>query len=246
MITFFQKDGVVYAVESGCEIGVENEMKLSWLFSDASKVESAEVEGVFIGNRREMVSPWSTNAVEITRNMGLKGITRIEMFVRSEGEADPMLQEVYHNLTQDIFLQKCEPEPIRYIDDLREYTQSEGLALSEEEVCYLESLSHKLKRKLTDSEVFGFSQVNSEHCRHKIFNGDFVIDGQTMPSSLFGLIKKTSKEHPNRLVSAYKDNVAFVEGPAAEQFSPARHDQADFFHTRNIETVLSLKAETHN
>ena len=211
------------------------------------------MEGVFIGPRHEMVSPWSTNAVEITRNMGLENISRIEMLAPpspSEGGDvkgfDLMLQEVYHNLTQDIFLQKREPEPIRYIEDLRAYTQSEGLALSEEEICYLESLSQKLQRYLTDSEIFGFSQVNSEHCRHKIFNGEFVIDGQTMPSSLFGLIKKTSKEHPNRLVSAYKDNVAFVEGPVAEQFSPTRYDQPDFFHTRNIETVLSLKAETHN
>ena len=247
MIIFFQKDSIVYAVESACELSAEDTMKLSWLFSNASRVENAEVEGVFIGPRREMVTPWSTNAVEITRNMGLTGITRIEMLTScSSEEADPMLQEIYNNLSQDIFLQKREPEPVRYIDDLRAYTQNEGLALSEEEICYLESLSQKLQRSLTDSEIFGFSQVNSEHCRHKIFNGEFVIDGQTMPSSLFGLIKKTSKEYPNRLVSAYKDNVAFVEGPDAEQFSPLRHDQPDFFHTRKIETVLSLKAETHN
>jgi len=248
MITFFQKGGIVYAVESGCAVSAEAETRLSWLFSNALRIENAEVEGIFIGPRHEMVTPWSTNAVEITQNMGISGISRIEMFISStSGEgADPMLQEVYHNLTQNIFTQKREPEPIRYIDDLRAYTQSEGLALSEEEIDYLENLSKKLNRKLTDSEVFGFSQVNSEHCRHKIFNGTFVIDGQTMPSSLFGLIKKTSKENPNRLVSAYKDNVAFVEGPVSVQFAPFRHDLPDFFHTREIETVLSLKAETHN
>jgi len=249
MIIFFQKDRIIYAVESSCGISAEDNSKLSWLFSDAVKVESTEIAGTFIGQRREMVSPWSTNAVEITRNMNIKGITRIEMLERAEagtGGADPMLQEVYHNLAQDIFQQKREPEPMRYIEDLRAYTQSEGLALSEEEICYLETLSKKLQRNLTDSEIFGFSQVNSEHCRHKIFNGVFVIDGQTMPSSLFGLIKKTSQEHPNRLISAYKDNVAFVEGPDAEQFSPARHDQPAFFCKQKIETALSLKAETHN
>lgn len=94
------------------------------------------------------------------------------------------------------------------------------MALNPEEVDYLKSLSAKLNRPLTDSEVFGFSQVNSEHCRHKIFNGVFVIDGEEKPSSLFKLIKKTSQENPNKLVSAYKDNVAFVEGPVIEQFAP--------------------------
>ena len=146
MITFFQKDRIVYAVESGCAVSAEAEMRLSWLFSNAEKVENDAVEGVFIGTRREMISPWSTNAVEITRNMGLEDITRIEMFEAPltsppSGNlkgVDPMLQEVYHNLTQDIFLQKREPEPIRYIEDLRAYTQSEGLALSKEEICYLE------------------------------------------------------------------------------------------------------------
>ena len=157
-----------------------------------------------------------------------------------------MLQQVYVNLDQTIFAQTIAPEPIKYIDDLPAYTKEEGLALSEKEMEYLEGLSKKLGRKLTDSEIFGFSQVNSEHCRHKIFNGTFILDGKEMPSSLFGMIKKTSKEHPNRLVSAYKDNVAFVEGPTAVQFAPKSADKADWFETKTIDTIISLKAETHN
>ena len=99
---------------------------------------------------------------------------------------------------------------------------------------------------MTDIEVFGFSHVNSEHCRHKIFNGTFIIDGREMPDSLFALIKKTSSTNPETIVSAYKDNVAFVVGPRVEQFAPISQDKADYFATREIDTVLSLKAETHN
>ena len=107
-------------------------------------------------------------------------------------------------------------------------------------------MSERVGRKLTGSKVFGFSQVNSEHCRHKIFNGIFVIDGEEKESSLFKLIKKTSEHNPNKLVSAYKDNVAFNEGPVVEQFAPVNPEKPDFFEIRDIKTVISLKAETHN
>ncbi|MEE3227308.1 MAG: phosphoribosylformylglycinamidine synthase, partial [Bacteroidota bacterium] len=130
--------------------------------------------------------------------------------------------------------------------DIQAYNEQEGLALSEEEVAYLESVAERIGRPLTDSEVFGFSQVNSEHCRHKIFNGTFVIDGKTMPSSLFKMIRKTSEANPNEIVSAYKDNVAFVKGPKATQFAPATADKPDFYTEKEFDSVLSLKAETHN
>ncbi|MDR2409834.1 MAG: phosphoribosylformylglycinamidine synthase, partial [Bacteroidales bacterium] len=257
MIIFIQTETAVYVVETCKEFSEEEQLKLSWLFGNVSQGKSF-LEGIFIGPRHEMISPWSTNAVEITQNMGLESIRRIELFEKiisppnmdAEEYAktiyDPMLEEVYKNLGQEVFLQERNPEPVRYIDDLRTYTQEEGLALSEDEIHYLENLSEKLNRKLTDSEVFGFSQVNSEHCRHKIFNGTFVIDGEVKPSSLFELIKKTSKENPNRLISAYKDNVAFIAASKAEQFAPIRQDKPDFFHTKEIDTVISLKAETHN
>jgi phosphoribosylformylglycinamidine synthase len=111
---------------------------------------------------------------------------------------------------------------------------------------YLDSLAKKLRRPLTDSEVFGFSQVNSEHCRHKIFNGKFVIDGIEQPTSLFKLIRKTSEENPNDIVSAYKDNVAFIKGPTVQQFAPTRADEPAYYTTSDFESVISLKAETHN
>ena len=250
MVFFFRKSPrLVYALNCELEFATDDIQKLKWLFGNAEYVQQKMMDGFFIGPRKEMITPWSTNAVEITQNMGLPGIRRIEEFTRvesSETVHDPMLQKLYTNLTQDIFTINKTAEPVIYIDNIKAYNDREGLALNEEEIDYLYRLSERLGRKLTDSEVFGFSQVNSEHCRHKIFNGRFVIDGKEMPESLFSLIKKTSKQNPNRLVSAYKDNVAFVAGPTVEQFAPATQDKADFFETRDIETVISLKAETHN
>ncbi len=208
-----------------------------------------KIEGFFIGPRKEMITPWSTNAVEITQNMGIENISRIEEYFKVENERakyDPMLQVLYRDLDQTIFSTDQKPEPIRKIDNIAAYNEQEGLALNPEEIQYLDDLSKQLGRKLTDSEVFGFSQVNSEHCRHKIFNGIFIIDGEEKKSSLFQLIKKTSLENPNDIISAYKDNCSFVRGPVIEQFAPDRQDEAGVFEVRDIETVLSLKAETHN
>lgn len=250
MVNFFAKDdGVVFAVESTIVPSPQDISKLQWLFDKAEYLNKEMVPGFFVGPRIEMVTPWSTNAVEITQNMGVVGITRIEEFfvVKSDhARFDPMLQLLYKGLDQHLFTISKKPEPVYHIESIAEYNKKEGLALSDQEVEYLESLSRKLGRKLSDSEVFGFSQVNSEHCRHKIFNGIFIIDGQEKPSSLFALIKKTSKENPNRIVSAYKDNVAFVEGPEVEQFAPATQDKPDYFKVKNYKSVISLKAETHN
>jgi phosphoribosylformylglycinamidine synthase len=249
MILFYRKGNVYFAVHATENFQALDSDKLCWLFGEAEALNQKEIEGYFVGPRKEMITPWSTNAVEITQNMGINGILRIEEFFQVENDRasfDPMLQAFYQNLSQDIFTIEKQPDPILYIENIREYNQQEGLALSEEEINYLEEVSAKIGRQLTDSEVFGFSQVNSEHCRHKIFNGTFIIDGEKKESSLFQLIKKTSKENHNRIVSAYKDNCAFLEGPRVEQFAPATHDKADFFHTKDIDTVISLKAETHN
>lgn len=250
MILFFQSPiKTVLAVEAKHAFTSEETQKLVWLFSGAVPVEAETINGWFVGPRREMITPWSTNAVEITQNMGLDGIGRIEEYfpvTSGEAEHDPMLQRIYNGLNQDIFTIDKQPAPIVYIDDLEAYNQQEGLALSNEEIAYLKGVSEKIGRKLTDSEVFGFSQVNSEHCRHKIFGGTFIIDGEEKESSLFALIKKTSAENPNKLVSAYKDNVAFNDGPVIEQFAPKSGDKPDYYETKEIQTVISLKAETHN
>ena len=250
MIRFFEKgDCTIFAVACDHNFSDAEVEKLRWLFGGAELLSDIKVEGTFVGPRKEMITPWSTNAVEITQNMGLAGISRIEEFFLSKSKNpvfDKMLQRVYHNLDETVFDVDRKPEEIIHITDIEKYNEEEGLALSPEEVDYLKKLGEKLGRPLTDSEVFGFSQVNSEHCRHKIFNGTFIIDGEEKPSSLFKLIKKTSQENPNKLVSAYKDNVAFVEGPVIEQFAPKNPQQPDYFEVKDIETVISLKAETHN
>ena len=250
MIHFFGNESqTVFAVQSQNELSAETTSKLNWLFGNAQKIEKSVLTDFFVGPRAAMVTPWSTNAVEITQNMAIDGLIRIEEFERvSEDftDFDPMLSQKYNALDQHIFTIKSEPAPIIEIDDISGYNQSEGLALSDEEVDYLNNLAAKLGRNLTDSEVFGFSQVNSEHCRHKIFNGTFVIDGEEKPSSLFKLIKKTSAENPNDIVSAYKDNVAFVKGPRVQQFAPKSADGPDFYDTADFDSVISLKAETHN
>jgi phosphoribosylformylglycinamidine synthase len=249
MILFFQHaSNQVYALETPKALAVTEIEKISWLFGNASFLEVNQLQGKFLGPRKEMITPWSTNAVEICSNMGLKDIRRIEAYeYYLEGEAfDPMLQSIYNGLDQGIFRINVMPEPVQHIDDISTYNRQEGLALNPEEITYLEQVSKQLGRPLTDSEVFGFSQVNSEHCRHKIFNGTFILDGQEQPSTLFQLIKKTSKANPGKIVSAYKDNVAFIQGPSAYQFAPKRQDRADFFELSPMETVLSLKAETHN
>jgi len=248
MVLFFAKDDKVYAVDSTVEPDREAVAKLEWLFSSAECVEADRIGGRFVGPRREMITPWSTNAVEITQNMGLEGIRRIEEFFRDSENTpfDPMLNRRYDCLDQSVFAIDKKPDPIVHIDDIESYNRTEGLALSEDEIAYLKSVSERMGRPLTDSEVFGFSQVNSEHCRHKIFNGSFVIDGREMPSSLFRLIRKTTETNPNRVTSAYKDNCAFLQGPTVEQFAPERHDRPDYFTVKDFESVISIKAETHN
>jgi phosphoribosylformylglycinamidine synthase len=250
MIHFFlgQSDKI-FVLETNKTLSQTDTEKLEWLFGGAKLSSESALTGFFVGPRAAMITPWSTNAVEITQNMSMEGIMRIEEFKKVEeafADFDPMLSQKYKGLDQDIFTVNIKPEPILEINDIAAYNKQEGLSLSDEEVAYLNGLAEKLGRPLTDSEVFGFSQVNSEHCRHKIFNGKFVIDGVEQPSSLFKLIKKTSETHPNDIVSAYKDNVAFIKGPTVQQFAPAKPDEPSFYETKDFDSVISLKAETHN
>jgi len=239
----------IYAVQTVSELPAEDIAKLEWLFGEARLLKEKALNHFFVGPRAAMVTPWSTNAVEITQNMDIQGIVRIEEFQKVEedfSDYDPMLSQKYAALDQEIYTINIQPEAILQITDIAAFNKQEGLSLSDEEVSYLEGLAGRLGRPLTDSEVFGFSQVNSEHCRHKIFNGKFVIDGVEQPTSLFKLIRKTSETHPNDIVSAYKDNVAFIKGPRVQQFAPKRADVPDYYAVSDFDSVISIKAETHN
>ena len=250
MILFFRTpQQSVIATQTDHQLNEQEVKELCWLYGNATLEENTTLEGWFVGPRREMITPWSTNAVEITQNMNLCGIARIEEYfpvADENAEHDPMLQRMYDGLDQTVFTVSHTPEPIKFVDNLEKFNEEEGLALSPEEIEYLHNMEKQNGRPLTDSEIFGFAQINSEHCRHKIFGGTFIIDGQEKESSLFALIKKTTQQHPGKILSAYKDNVAFAQGPVIEQFAPADQSTADWFKVKDIESVISLKAETHN
>ncbi|MFT5642341.1 MAG: phosphoribosylformylglycinamidine synthase, partial [Cyclobacteriaceae bacterium] len=248
MIVFFEKSkSHIYALSTSQVLSESDISKLEWLFSGAKKMNDHSLTGHFIGPRKEMITPWSTNAVEICQNAGIDGLERIEEFVSNRKQGfDPMLKQLYNGIDQEAFKMMVLPEAIRFIDDLEAYNKEAGLALSGDEIGFLEKVASEIERPLTDSEVFGFSQINSEHCRHKIFNGTFIINGEEKKQSLFQLIKNTSKANHNFIVSAYKDNVAFVSGSTIEQFAPATQDKPDFFEIKPVASVISLKAETHN
>ena len=248
MILFFGNPKLkIFAVQISEILSIEDIKKLSWVL-DSSIIDNKEITDKFIGPKSSMITPWSTNAVEITRSMGIKSINRIEVFICHEisDKFDKMIHEEYKVLNQNIFDNYTTPEKIYLIDNLKKYNDYQGLALDDFEISYLESLSNKIGRKLNDSEVYGFSQVNSEHCRHKIFNGKFIIDGNEKNHSLFDLIKLTSKKNKNSIVSAYSDNVAFIKGPKIIQFQPKRGDESSYFINKEIESIISVKAETHN
>ena len=251
MISFFGDNtrNKIFAVESNNTLTKEEVDKLTWVFGEKSIINCNEVNYTFLGPRAAMITPWSTNAVEICQNMGINSLVRIEEFNKVDfdySDFDYMVYERFEKLDQNIFSIEVEPVKILTIENIEKYNLQEGLSLNSEEIAYLNSISKKIGRKLTDSEVFGFSQVNSEHCRHKIFNGKFIIDGKEKESSLFKLIKETSKKNPNSIVSAYKDNVAFIQGPTINQFSPERSDIADYYKIKEVNSVISIKAETHN
>ena len=248
MILFFgDSKSKVFAVEASVKLSAENLKKISWALNSPI-INKEIIEEKFIGPKSSMISPWSTNAVEITKNMGVESLVRIEEFnnVIINKSFDRMIHQKYDELNQKVFANTLNPEKKIIIDNIKAYNDEQGLALDEFEISYLEKLSKKIGRSLSDSEVYGFSQVNSEHCRHKIFNGKFIIDGIEKKESLFSLIKNTSKANKNAIVSAYSDNVAFIKGPNIVQFQPKFSDKSSFYINKEINSIISLKAETHN
>src|SRR5690554_2455529 len=142
MIHFFgNQNSKVFAVQATKELSTETISKLTWLFGNQPKIEQASLDAFFVGPRAAMITPWSTNAVEITQNMGIEGIRRIEMLQHGDQHSpdfDPMFYVVYPSLNQDIFKVDIQREPIQHIEDIAAYNEKEGLAMNEEEVAYLE------------------------------------------------------------------------------------------------------------
>ncbi|MFV2029574.1 phosphoribosylformylglycinamidine synthase [Neisseria sp. S1] len=214
------------------------------------------------------ISPWASKATDIAHNCGLSSVLRIErgMAVWVSGRLNESEKQQWADLLHDRMTESVLPDfqtasrlfnhpeaqtfgSINVLENGRaalvEANSSLGLALSEDEIDYLVENYRALKRNPSDVELMMFAQANSEHCRHKIFNADFIIDGEKQPKSLFGMIRDTHNAHPEGTVVAYKDNSSVIEGATIERFYPsANENQAYRFHEEP--THIIMKVETHN
>ncbi|HEX6295120.1 MAG TPA: phosphoribosylformylglycinamidine synthase [Burkholderiales bacterium] len=202
------------------------------------------------------LSPWSSKATDIARNCGVSAVRRIERgrvyYIDSKNSAvasllhDRMTETVLGSfndaskLFDEVAPRALECIPLR---KLREANRSLGLALSEDEIEYLEQAYRKMGRDPTDAELTMFAQANSEHCRHKIFNADWVIDGHKQPQSLFSMIRHTHAVSPQGTVLAYADNSAIIEGRQAQRFFP---NEKFVYERHGLLTHTVIKVETHN
>ena len=202
------------------------------------------------------ISPWSSKATDIARNCGLSAVVRIErgtafqVASRAPGIAAPlhdrMTETVLASLDEaDQLFRHVPPRPLRVVplSNVREANRELGLALSDAEIEYLERAYSALGRDPTDAELTMFAQANSEHCRHKIFNAEWIVDGERQPRSLFAMIRHTHAVAPQGTVLAYADNAAIMAGREAERFFP---DAAGAYRYRRMLTHTVMKVETHN
>ncbi|ROR32802.1 phosphoribosylformylglycinamidine synthase [Inmirania thermothiophila] len=217
------------------------------------------------------ISPWSTKATEIARNCGLDAVLRIERGTAyflvtadgaplAEGEVAALAPLLHDRMTESLLgadedveallFAEAEPGPLARVDvlgrgraALEEADRALGLALSDDEIDYLVEGFQALGRNPTDAELMMFAQANSEHCRHKIFNARWILDGRPQPHSLFEMIRNTHRASPEGVLSAYRDNAAVLEGWTARRFFP----DADGVWREHEEPVhIVAKVETHN
>ncbi|KZN33077.1 phosphoribosylformylglycinamidine synthase [Pseudoalteromonas luteoviolacea S2607] len=221
---------------------------------------------VLVTPRIGTISPWASKATDIANNCGLDKVHRVERGIAYYVEGDlsaAQLNEVskllHDRMTESVHSQLEdagqlfrveEPRPMSSVDILgggREALATanveQGFALADDEIDYLVENFTKLGRNPNDIELFMFAQANSEHCRHKIFNADWTIDGEQQPKSLFKMIKNTFETHPENVLSAYKDNAAVMKGSKAGRFFPNKEGEYSY-NQENIEILM--KVETHN
>ncbi len=224
-----------------------------------SKKEFKQGNGFFVIPRKGTISPWSSKATDIFHNVGLNSVKRVERGIYYDTEFDPkkhsslfdrMTEGVYKDVS-DIFVSP-QPAPLEHVDILSkgksaldEANIKMGLALSKEEIDYLYTVYSNIKRNPTDVELLMFGQVNSEHCRHKIFNAEWIIDGEKKDNSLFEMIKNTHKQQPKGTVLAYSDNSCVLEGSVSEWFEP-RRDLDNVYEYKKEQIDIIAKVETHN
>jgi phosphoribosylformylglycinamidine synthase len=245
-----------YFAESAGELSAEERRVLERLLDDGSpRPQPASGTLYLVVPRLGTISPWSSKASDIARNCGLARIRRIERGTVFHIEAKMDLSALLHDrMTQTVLrsLDEAEklfvhvpPRPLQYIkiSQLKKANVELGLALSEDEIEYLELAYRELGRDPTDAELTMFAQANSEHCRHKIFNADWIIDGARQPQSLFAMIRHTHAANPQGTVVAYADNAAILEGRIAKRFHPGSDG---VYRVQEGLTHIVVKCETHN
>ncbi|UQB43190.1 phosphoribosylformylglycinamidine synthase [Thiomicrospira microaerophila] len=257
----------VYFVESSEALSAETLSGLQQLLNghqdDLTPQQSASC---VVTPRPGTISPWSSKATDIAKICGLKGIKRLEKGTAYflKGVADEQLANftpaLYDRMTSVVWtdlsdiaalFEQHSPRELARVDILAggrealvKANQGLGLALSDDEIDYLVENFKQLKRNPTDAELMMFAQANSEHCRHKIFNADWVIDGETKDKSLFGMIRNTYQNNPDGVLSAYSDNAAVLAGPDATRFFPDPKTAEYGYY--NEPTHVQIKVETHN
>jgi phosphoribosylformylglycinamidine synthase len=243
--------------------------RVAALLGTDHRIEPVVRDGFFVTPRKGTLSPWSSKATDIFHNCGLQEVRRVEKGVLSRvfdaagiclgpGELrsglhllhDRMTEGVYRDVS-DIF-RHLAPAPLVSVDilgagmaALQAANESMGLALSDEEIEYLYEVYSRLKRNPTDIELVMFGQVNSEHCRHKIFRADWIIDGQAQTTNLFDMIRNTHHRHPAGTLLAYSDNSAVMEGFPGLWYE-IRHDGAPRYARVQEQVDILMKVETHN
>ncbi|MEJ5114810.1 phosphoribosylformylglycinamidine synthase [Erwinia billingiae] len=223
---------------------------------------------ILVTPRPGTISPWSSKATDIAHNCDLPQVLRLErglaFYVKAPQLTDAqwsLLAALLHDRMMEVVLSDLnqaeqlfahhQPAPLQSVDVLGEGREALdkanrklGLALADDEIDYLLAAFEKLGRNPNDIELYMFAQANSEHCRHKIFNADWIIDGEQQPKSLFKMIKNTMEKTPDHVLSAYKDNAAVMEGSQVGRFyADAEKGQYDFHQE---EAHILMKVETHN
>ncbi|WP_269533100.1 phosphoribosylformylglycinamidine synthase [Chitinimonas sp. BJYL2] len=255
--------------ELNAALDADEQAKLARILADDQPADDARAQGsqLLVTPRIGTISPWSSKATDILKLCGLDKVSRIERgMVVYAGRAltateQAKLAELAHDrMTESVWpgldgieklFSHIEPQPLASVDilgggraALDAANREMGLALSDDEVEYLVENFGKLKRNPTDVELMMFAQANSEHCRHKIFNADFIIDGEAQVKSLFGMIRDTHKAHPQGTVVAYSDNASVIEGAGILRFYPQAGSQEYRYNARP--THILMKVETHN
>lgn len=258
----------IYFIDVDSEL-TETELSHLKILLNNSELDQTAVlsaDSCIVTPRLGTISPWSSKATDITHTCGIEHVHRIERGIvyffegvsainKPGMEAlvhDRMMEQVFHEVSDlEALFSHQSPKPYSTVDvlgggkaALNKANKEMGLALSSDEIDYLVDAFNGLKRNPVDAELMMFAQANSEHCRHKIFNADWTIDGENKPYSLFGMIRNTFQKSPEGVLSAYSDNAAVLEGPAASRFFPDPVTRSYAANTENVH--FQIKVETHN